>query len=157
MKLNSTQGGVARHRRSTSETPARHRLEQGGGEVGDLEAERAHEVLHCTLMYMSVRRRAAAGRRNSGTPSRDAAAADGGLPRVATLQQADEHDGVVGQILADAGQIGTHLDAMLVQMAGGPMPAAHQEGGRMHAARGQDDLAASNCLHLAANACGHAG
>ena len=81
----------------------------------------------------------------------------GGLPRVAMLQQADEHDGVVGQILADPGQICAHLDPVFAQVAGGPDAGAHQESGRMHAARGQDDLARVEPLHLsAADLCGHA-
>src|SRR5262245_65308591 len=48
---------------------------------------------------------------------------------------------MVGEIFADAGEIGTHLDAEPAQVPRRPDAGAHQERRRMYAAGGEDDLA----------------
>ena len=52
-----------------------------------------------------------------------------GLPCIPMLKQADEHDGMVGEILPDPGQIRAHLDAELAQVPGRPDARAQQERG----------------------------
>src|SRR6516162_3043439 len=78
------------------------------------------------------------------------------LPRAGVLQEADKHDGVVGQILADARKIRAHLDAELAQLCGRPNARSQQECGREDAARRQDDLARAESLFLAVDARGNA-
>src|SRR5262249_25908272 len=79
-----------------------------------------------------------------------------GLPCIRVLKQTDEHDGMVGEILPDAGQIRAHLDADLAQVRGRPDARPHQERGRMHAAGGEDDLARAEFPRLAADPCADA-
>src|SRR5258708_38728268 len=80
-----------------------------------------------------------------------------GLSSIPTLKQTDEYDGMVGEILPDAGQIRAHLGAKLAQAPGRPDARPHQEHGRMHAAGGEDDLARAEFLCLAADPRAHAG
>ena len=74
-----------------------------------------------------------------------------------TLQQADEHNGVVGQIFTDAAQISAHFDAELAQLRSRSDARSQQEGGRMDAAGGQNDLARAKLSLLAADPRGNAG
>ena len=64
------------------------------------------------------------------------------LPHARLLQHAEEQDGVVRQVLPDAGHVGTHLDAVLAQMRGRADAHLHQEVRRVDAAERADHLAA---------------
>ena len=74
VKLNSTSGG-ARIARCQRDPAARHRLEQGGREIGDLEAERAPRGLALHVDVHVGRRRARQPGRIAERRHRDAAAA----------------------------------------------------------------------------------
>src|ERR1700681_1759732 len=79
------------------------------------------------------------------------------LACVRMLQQADEDDGVIGEVLADAREIRAHLDAELAQVRRRSDARSQQEGGRMDAAGGQNDLARAKLSLLAADPGSNAG
>ena len=57
------------------------------------------------------------------------------------LQQADEDDGMIGKIFADAGKIRAHRNAEVAQRRRRAKSRAHEKCRRMDAAERDDDLA----------------
>ena len=54
MKLNSTQGGVAASALASETRPRAIGLSKVGARLATWKPSGLHEVLHCTLMYMSL-------------------------------------------------------------------------------------------------------
>src|SRR5262245_19962305 len=73
------------------------------------------------------------------------------------LVQADEHDGVVGKVLAYPRQIGTHLDAILLQMICWADALLHQKVRRVDTAQRTNHLAREKYLLLDADPRFHSG
>ena len=117
--------GIARQQRDSA---TRHRLEQGGCQICDLEAQRApgRLALHIDV-HVGPRRARKAGR--IAERSHRMRPYQFGLSSIPMLKQTDEYDGMVGEVFPDAGQIRAHLDAELAQVPGRPDARPHQEHG----------------------------
>ena len=143
-------GGLQRHR------PARHRLEQRGPEIRHRKPERAPRRLALHVDVHVVARRA--GQAGGIAKARHRMGADAlGLPLTGFLQHAEKDNGVVRQVLPNAGHVGPHLDAVLLQVRGRADAHPHQKMRRVDAAQRADHLTRAECLCLATDLRRHAG
>ena len=121
VKLNLTSGYAAGSAEVSETWPRAIGLSSDGARLATCAPSGLHEVLHCTLRYMSAAARPA-GSKNSESTSSDAGE---WLPPAAFRASATarKQNGVVGEIFSDARQIGTHSDAVFAKLARRPIPA----------------------------------
>ena len=73
------------------------------------------------------------------------------MPLARLLQQANEDDGMIGKVFADARKIRAHGNAEVTQRRRRANTRAHEKRRRMDAAERNDDLAPVKCFLLAAD------